>query len=48
MTPEDIWVVFWELTDLSMRYELLLVDHVLSVQLRANPAIYMEREQLVC
>ena len=47
MTPEDVRVVFWELTELSMRYELLLVDRVLTTQLQANPAVYTEREQLV-
>ena len=48
MTPDDVQVVFWKLMELSMRYELLLVDHVLTTQLRANPAVYTKREQLVC
>jgi hypothetical protein len=48
MAPDDVCVVFWELTELSMQYELLLVDRVLAAQQRANPAICTDREQLVC
>ncbi|KAF8436867.1 hypothetical protein L210DRAFT_3647701 [Boletus edulis BED1] len=47
MPSVEVQTIFWELTELLLRYELLLMDHVLCAQLRSNVAIQSECERLV-